>query len=82
MKLPNFRQEKIFANFNICSHRRDFYHINFLSSVNDYIEDMATFTALEKIYSTKYFYNTKVPGVSKIFCQAKIFTYTVDLKLK
>ena len=35
----------------------------FLSYVNDYIEDMATFTAMEKIYSTKYFCNTKVAGL-------------------
>ena len=28
--------------------------------VNDYTEDMATFTALVKIYSTEYFCNTKV----------------------
>ena len=33
---------------------------NFLFCVNDYIEDMVTFTALVKIYSTKYFCSTKV----------------------
>ena len=30
------------------------------------IEDMATFTALVKIYSTEYFSNTKVPGLGEI----------------
>ena len=67
----NFHQEKIFANFAICSHWRNFYHANFMSRVNDYIEDMATFTALAKIYSTKYFCNTKVYGVGEIFVKWK-----------
>ena len=31
----------------------EIFIMNFLSRVNDYIEDMATFTALAKIYSTK-----------------------------
>ena len=35
----------------------------FLSCVNDYIEDMVTFTALAKIYSTEYFCITKVAGL-------------------
>ena len=43
----------------------------FLSCVNDYIEDMATFTALAKIYSTEYFCNTKVARLSEIFVQQK-----------
>ena len=37
----------------------------------DYIKDMATFTALAKVYSTEYFCNTKVAGVGKIFVQQK-----------
>ena len=32
---------------------------------------MATFTALAKTYSIKYFYNTKVPGLGKIFVKQK-----------
>ena len=32
---------------------------------------MATFTALAKIYSTEYFYNTKVAGLGEIFVQRK-----------
>ena len=44
---------------------------NFLSCVNDYIEDMATFTTLAKIYSTEYFCNTKVAGLGKIFIKRK-----------
>ena len=39
----------------------------FLSRVNICIEDMATFTALAKIYSTEYFCNTKVSGLGEIF---------------
>ena len=52
---------------------RNFYCVNFLSCVyvNDYIEDMATFTALAKIYSTEYFCNTKVAGLGEIFVQRK-----------
>ena len=33
--------------------------------VNNYIEDMATFTALVKIYFTKYFCNAKVTGLGE-----------------
>ena len=54
-----------------------FLSVNFLSCVNDYIEDMAIFTALVKIYSTEYFCNTKVVN----FCPAKIFGYTVYISL-
>ena len=43
--------------------------MNFLSRVNNYIEDMATFTASVKIYSTEYFYNTKVAGLGDFFVQ-------------
>ena len=62
-----FRQEKIFANFTTCSRWRNFLSANFLSCVNDYIEDMATFTALAKIYSIECFCNTKVAGLGEIF---------------
>ena len=40
-----------------------------LLCVDDFIEDMVTFTALEKIYSTKYFCNTKVAGLGEILVQ-------------
>ena len=40
---------------------------------------MATYAALAKIFSTKYFCNIKVSGLGEIFCIAKIFTYTVGL---
>ena len=63
----NFRQEKIFTNLAICSYWRNFYCVNFLSCVNDYVEDVATFTALVKIYSTEYFCNTKVGGLDENF---------------
>ena len=72
----NIRCMEIFArrkflpiNFAIYSHWQNFCHTNFLSCVNEYmyIEDMATFTTLVKIYSTKYFCNTKVSGVGEIF---------------
>ena len=63
-----FRQEKIFANFAICSLWQNFYHANFLSCVNDYIEYMATFTALAK---NIYFCNTNVSGLGEIFVKRK-----------
>ena len=66
--MRKFRQEKTFANFAICLHWRNFYREFFLSSVNDCIEDMATFTAWAKIYSTKYFCNTEVAGLGEKFC--------------
>ena len=34
--------------------------------VNDYIEDMVTFTTLAEMYSTEYFCHTKVAGLGKI----------------
>ncbi len=37
-----------------------------------YIDDMVTFTALAKVYSTEYFCNTKVAGLGEIFVQRKI----------
>ena len=44
---------------------------NILFRVNYYIEDMVTFMALVKIYSTEYFCNAKVAGIGKIFVQQK-----------
>ena len=38
---------------------------------SDYIEDMATFTILAKIYSIKYFCNTKISGLGEIFVKRK-----------
>ena len=67
----NFHQEKFFTNFAICSHWQSFYHVIFLSCVNDYIEDMMTFTTLPKIYSTKCFCNTKVAELSETFVEQK-----------
>ena len=48
-----------------------FLSTNSVSCVNNYIEKMATFTALVKIYSTEYFCNTKVyvAGLGEIFIQ-------------
>ena len=54
---------EIFANFTICSH---FYHVSYLSSVNDYTEDMAALTVLANIYSTEYFCNIKVAGLGDV----------------
>ena len=50
---------------------------NFLSRVNDYIEDMATFTALVKKYSNTFLQYKEKLGLMK-FCPAKIFNYTVS----
>ena len=49
----------------------NFIHEFFLLCVNDYIhvEDIVTFTALVKNYSTKYFSGTKVDGLGEIFVQ-------------
>ena len=44
--------------------------------INYYIEDMpVTLTALVKIYSTKYFCNTKVSGPGEIFVKQKFHIY-------
>ena len=44
-----------------------FYPVNFLSRIDDYKEDVVTFTTLVKIYSNEYFYNARVAGIGKIF---------------
>ena len=77
----NFCQEKIFTNFAICSHWWIFYHTNCLSCtcVNDYIEDMATFTALAKNLFHRIFLWYKDSWAWWSSCQAKIFTYAVHL---
>ena len=62
----NIRQEEIFANFSTCLHGRNFYPVNFLSHIDDYTEDMVTFTALVKIYSSENFCNARVAGIGKI----------------
>ena len=67
----NVCQEKIFANFTTCLCGQNFYPVNSLSHIDDYTEDMTTFTALAKIYSGKYFCNTRVAGIGKIFVQRK-----------
>ena len=71
-----FRQEKIFTYFATCSCWREFYPRIFLPCVNNYlhVEDIATFTVLVKIYSTKHFRNTKVAGLGEIF----VFAYTIE----
>ena len=73
----NFHQEKIFTNFAICSHWRNFYHTNFLSSVNDYIEDKAIFTTLAKICFTEYFCSTKVAGLAKFLSSKNSVVYGI-----
>ena len=51
--------------------------MNFLSRVNDYIEYIATFTTLAKIYSTKYFCNTKVAGLGEILSSENFWLYSI-----
>ena len=63
----NFCQEKIFAISPPVLAGKIFFFVKFLFRVNDCIEDMVTFTALEKIYSTEYFCDTKVPVLGEIF---------------
>ena len=65
----NFCLEKIFTP---CSHRWNFYTMNFLSCVNDYTEPMVTFTTWTKIYSTEFF---KGSLVGWNFCPAKFIWY-------
>ena len=56
---------------------RQFRHLlalaKFLSHefFDGYTEDMATFTALAKIYSSEYFCNARVAGIGEIFVQRK-----------
>ena len=52
--------------------------MTFLSCVKDYIEDMATSTALVKINSTEYFCIRRELGLAKV----KNFGYTVHATCK
>ena len=63
----NFARRKVLANFTICSHWKKFIFFN------DYIENMATFTVLVKMYSTEYVCNIKVAGFGEIFVKRKAF---------
>ena len=67
-----YLSNEIFANFTTCLHGRNFYPANFLSRIDDYTEDMATFTTLAKIYSSEYFCNARVARIGEIFVQRKI----------
>ena len=49
----------------------------FLSCVNDYIENMMTFTTLAKIYSIEYFCSTKVPGLGEILSSKNFWLYGI-----
>ena len=73
----NFYQEKVSPILPPAIIGEIFIFANFLSCVNDYIEDMATFTVLAKIYSTKYFCNTKVSGLGKILSSENFHLYSI-----
>ena len=47
---------------------------DFFSCVNNYIEDVATFTVLVKINLVKYLYNSKVTSIGEIFLLRNIST--------
>ena len=48
-------------------------HLNVINDCNNNYKDMVTFTAVEKIYSTEYFCDTKVDGLGEIFIYQKFF---------
>ena len=59
-------------NFRQFCHRLSmvkFYHMNILSYISHYLEDMTTFIALAKICFTEYFTNTNISGLGEIFIQ-------------
>ena len=66
----------IFLFFTYSCHGHNFYPVNFLSHVSDYIEPVVTFVAWVKIYSTEYFCSTGVAGLDE-FLSSKIFICTV-----
>ena len=66
----NFCQEKISPPVIV----DEIFNFPSCVCVNDYIEDMVTFTALAKIYSTEYFCITKLV---KFLLSIKNFGYTV-----
>ena len=49
----------VFSVYRVARNFRQFHHLLLLSLVDDYIEDMATFNVLAKIYSTEFFCNTR-----------------------
>ena len=56
---------------NFCQFHQ-YVSCEFLSCVDDYTEDMVTFTALAKIYSSEYFCNARVVEIGKIFVQRNL----------
>ena len=81
MVARNFLQEKSFANFTTCYHWQKFLSVNFLSCVNDYVEDVVTLiiTSLANIYSIEYFCNAKVAGLGEIFIKRNFQLYGTSL---
>ena len=49
----------------------------FLSCANNYIDHVATFAVLKKIYSIKYFCNTNEPGLGGILSSEKFRLYGI-----
>ena len=66
-----------FHQFNHLLSWQNFYHTNFLSSVNDYIEDKAILTTLAKICFTKCFCSTKVAYLAKFLSSMNSDVYGI-----
>ena len=73
---------KIFANFATCSYWWIFFlFVNFFFCAKDCIVDMAIFSALAKIYSSKI--TTKTAGFAwQTFYPMKIFSYNIIIMVK
>ena len=69
----NYRIAENFTNFVTCLHGQNFYLVNILYRIDDYTENMATFTTLAKIYS--YFCNARVARIGEIFVQQTFRLY-------
>ena len=72
MYIPYCRKYLPGEKFHQFLHLLAWVKLNFLSHIDDYTKDMATFTALVKIYSGKYFCNARVAGIGEIFVQRKV----------
>ena len=76
-----FTRRKNFRQFHHLLSLAKILSANYLSCVNDYIEDMATFIALVKICSTGYFCNTKIAWLGEFFSSKNFHVHSTYYRL-
>ena len=77
LKLPKFSPGEKFYQFHHLLSVVKFLSMDFLSCVNDYVQDMATFTTFGEILFHQIFLQYSGTWAWQNFCPMKIFGYMV-----